>query len=70
MATYKEIAKWVKKHHGVVPKTCWIAHCKELKGLPVTRAPNRNSDRREVPCPKTKQKPIFDAFCHFGMIQS
>ena len=32
--TYEKIAKRVKATHGWVPKTCWIAHCRELKGLP------------------------------------
>ena len=33
MATYAKIQVWVKKEYGWQPKTCWIAHCKELKGL-------------------------------------
>jgi len=33
--TYAEIAECVKLRHGFVPKTCWIAHVKELNGLPV-----------------------------------
>ena len=41
MATYKEIQDRVWEMHGWVPQTCWIAHCKELKGLPLGRAHNR-----------------------------
>ena len=33
--TYLEIQKWVYRRHGFIPKTCWIAHCKELCGLPL-----------------------------------
>lgn len=33
MATYKEIQKYVKDIHGFVPKTCWIAHMKEVCGI-------------------------------------
>ena len=67
MATYQEIAKRVKATHGWEPKTCWIAHCKELKGLPVRRAPNRATDVRQVPCPVDRRPAIYDAFRHFGM---
>lgn len=66
MATYKEIQKWVQKKYGWQPKTCWIAHCKELKGLPTGSAWNRNGPGKN-PCPQEKQEPIFCAFRHFKM---
>ena len=66
--TYEKIAKRVKATHGWVPKTCWIADCKGLLGLPVHRAPNRVTDARQVPCPVAKRAAIFEAFRHFGMI--
>ena len=65
MATYKQIQQWVREQYGWTPKTCWIAHCKELAGLPVKRAPNRQEDSRAVPCPADKQPAIFAAFRHF-----
>lgn len=69
MATYKGIQKWVKAKHGRVPKTCWIAHCKELAGLPVKRAPNRIQDGRAVPCDDLDMRDaIFEAFKHFKML--
>ena len=68
MATYAKIQDWVKKEYGWQPKTCWIAHCKELKGLKPKRAPNRLGSAREVPCPENKREPIFSAFQHFDMI--
>ena len=67
MATYAEIQDWVKKKYGWEPKTCWIAHCKELYGLPVGRAHNRTGKKREVPCPEDKKPAIFAAFRHFKM---
>jgi hypothetical protein len=39
MATYKDIQKYVKQRFGFEPKTCWIAHVKELNGLPTRSAP-------------------------------
>ena len=66
IATYKEIQGWVRQEHGFQPKTCWIAHCKELKGLPLGTAWNRAGDRQE-PCPKERQPMIFAAFRRFGM---
>lgn len=65
---YSEIQNWVRSHYGWVPKSCWIAHCKELAGLPVRRAWNRRGDQRMVPCPAEKRAAIFAAFHHFGML--
>ena len=69
MATYRELQDWVKQNHGWLPKTCWIAHCKELANLPVRKAPNRQDiEKRMVPCPNEKQEVILSAFRHFGMM--
>ena len=65
-ATYEKIQSWVKEKHGWMPKTCWIAHCKELCGLPVRRAHNSISNERDQPCPPNKQEAIIAAFRHFG----
>lgn len=70
MATYKQIQADVKKHSGFVPKSCWIAHCKELAGLHPKRSPKRRDPtKREVPCPADKQAAIFDAFRRLDMLQ-
>src|SRR5713101_4452131 len=67
-ATYSVIANWVKKTFGWVPKTCWIAHMKELCGLPVRKAPNRGQgSQRQVPCPEDRRSAIHAAFVHFGL---
>lgn len=67
MATYKEIQAYVKKKYGYVPKTCWIAHAKDLSGIPVRKAHNRIGERM-VPCPASKVSQIRDAFFHFGLL--
>jgi len=41
MATYADIVDYARERSGFAPKTCWIAHVKELNGLPVRRAWNR-----------------------------
>lgn len=70
MGTYEQIIRWIRTDpcYGWVSKTCWIAHCKEIAGLPVSRAHNRQSDNRMVPCPPEKRDAIFAAFRHFKMI--
>ena len=68
MATYRQIQDWVKAHHGFVPKTCWIAHCKELCGMERRTAPNRQGPVRVHPCPPEKRQAIMDAFVHLGML--
>lgn len=69
MATYKQIQDWVKTNFGFTPKTCWIAHVKEICGLEPRKAPNRlNEAKRANPCPSGKVEAIKQAFKHFGMI--
>ena len=68
MATYREIQNWVQQQYGWQPKTCWIAHCKELAGLERYDAPNRIEGERANPCPEAKREVIFAAFRHFGML--
>ncbi len=65
MATYKDIQDWVRKNHNFVPKTCWIAHCKELNGIVVNTS---RTTPRQVPCPLFKQPYIENAFHHFGWL--
>ena len=69
MATYKDIQDWVKRNYGKVPKTCWIAHCKEMYNLEIrVRAPSRSDFIRKNPCPEPMRGPICEAFRHFGML--
>ena len=69
MATYPEIQAYVKETYGFTPKTCWIAHVKELCGLDPAKAPNRlDPEERANPCPPEKIGPIERALRHFGMI--
>jgi hypothetical protein len=67
-ATYPEIQQWVQKEFGFTPETCWIAHCKEIYGLPLRHAPNRQGKDRIKPCPDERRAAIQKAFKHFGMI--
>ncbi len=69
MATYKQVQQWVKTNYGWLPKTCWIAHVKELNGFPLRAAPNRYGPERMVPCPSEKQHAIEAAFRFFGVLR-
>jgi hypothetical protein len=69
MATYKKIQAYIKQHYGYSCKTCWIAHMKEVCGLELKQAYNRqSSDHRKNPCPDEKQQNLINAFKHFKMI--
>ena len=68
MATYDQIRDSVRRHSGFDPKTCWIAHVKQLNGLPVRRAWNRRTSSREVPCPPEKRPAIEAALRRLGMV--
>lgn len=68
MATYKQIQEYVREQYHFTPKTCWIAHVKELSGLKVPPAPNRQGATRVNPCPPAKRESIRKALKHFGML--
>lgn len=69
MATYKQIQQYIKSTYWYSPKSCWIAHMKELLGLNPKMAYNRYSaDSRTNPCPVKKQKDLEEAFKYFNMI--
>jgi len=69
MATYTDIRLYVLKKYGFVPETCWIAHAKEICGIPIKNAPNRlDPNKRVKPCPEDKLPAIKDAFGYFGMV--
>lgn len=69
MATYKEIQDYVKKQYGFIPKSCWIAHVKEMNGLKPRVSPRRyDPEIRQVPCPPSKVEPIQQTLKHFRMI--
>ncbi len=69
MATYKQIQEYIKDVYGYSPKTCWIAHMKEVCGLQPKVSPNRYSvNERTHPCPVDKQDNIKETFIHFNMI--
>lgn len=70
MATYRLIREYVRSTEGFDPKTCWVAHVKELNGLRVNRAWNRAGVHRDVPCPPDKRLVIERAFRHFGMLSN
>lgn len=69
MATYKQIQAWVKQQYGFVPETCWIAHVKQISGLALRKAPNRQGNERVKPCPPERVEPIRAALRNFGMIK-
>jgi len=69
MATDTEIKKFVQQHHGVIPKTGWIAHVKEVHGVPTVRGAKRaRRDRSIEPCSPEKRESIEEALRHFGVI--
>ena len=69
MATDPEIQTFVQRRHGFVPKIGWIAHVKEVHGIPTLRGADRARRDRDVePCPPEKREAIEEALRHFGMM--
>ena len=68
MTSYQEIKNYVLEKHGRRVKSGWIAHAKEVCGIPVKNAGNRKGNERLWPCPKKNLSLIKEAFEHFDMI--
>jgi hypothetical protein len=69
MVTDAEIQKFVQQHHGFIPKPGWIAHVKEVHGVPTLRGAKRaRRDRAVEPCPPEKREAIEEALRHFGVV--
>lgn len=56
--TYSQIQASVKETAGFVPKRDWIAHVKELNGLPPLRHTHKSRIERLEPCPVLR-KPLL-----------
>lgn len=69
MNIYERIQEHAKSKYGFKPKTCWIAHAKELCGIPVDKAWNRQGEERKDPCPENKFPAIKEAFEYFGLLE-
>lgn len=68
-ARYKDIQDWILRNEGYTVKSCWVAHVKEMCGVPMRQAPNRiSSKRRSQPCPSNKVLAIKRALRHVGII--
>lgn len=59
MATYRQIQDAIRAEIGRVMQSCWIAHVKELNGVPLRKSP-RDGAPRVKPCPD-KYRPIIEA---------
>jgi hypothetical protein len=67
-AAYQETQKGVQREFAFKPKTCWIAHCKEIYGAPLVAASNRPGEEPVELCPPEKRPAIKKALLHFGML--
>ena len=66
-ATNLEIQKWVVRHHGFVPETGWIEHCKEAAGI--IPAGTFVMESTNI-CPMERKPAIIQAFRHFGILSA
>lgn len=56
MSKTKALQDHVRGTHGRVMQTCWIAHVKEMNGLPVN---SRRIGERQKPCP-SRYRPVIE----------
>jgi len=68
MPSNNEIRDYLKKNYDYNPKNVYIAHAKEILGIPVKKAPNRKEGERRYKCPNNRLLIMQEAFQHFGMI--
>lgn len=65
-----DIRQYILEKFGNEPRNSWIAHAKEVYGIPVRKARNRVSEKRLWSCPKSHFEELKSAFIHFEMIES
>jgi hypothetical protein len=68
MATSAEIQKFVQRQHGFVPKMGWIAHVKEVHGIPTLRGAAGPVGIVTSSRAHPKSVAIEEALRHFGMM--
>jgi hypothetical protein len=69
MATCRMIQDEIRRRHGYVAKTCWIAAVKRTHGLTRGPSPNRRDPHHPLhPCPAGKVADIEAALRRFRMI--
>lgn len=56
MSKNKALQDYVRAKIGRVMQSCWIAHVKEMNGLPVN---SRRTGERQKPCPP-KYRPVIE----------
>lgn len=64
MSTYRDLQLLVRRTHGHVMQSCWIADVKEKNGLPLRWS--RRSGSRVKPCPDQWRPVIEDAMRTLG----
>jgi hypothetical protein len=64
-STYKALQNYIRAAHGRVMQSCWIAHVKELLGLPVK---SRRTGERQKPCPPQWRPVIEQAMRKLGWL--
>ena len=69
MTSYHEIRKYVQEKYGFYAKNTYIAHAKEVYGLPIKKSANRKGKERRWPCPEKRLVELKDAFVHFGILK-
>lgn len=62
----RSVVDHVKLQHGIVAQTCWIAHVKELNGLPPR---GTRTSERVKPCPPQWRGAIEEATRHYGWLR-
>jgi hypothetical protein len=66
--TYRDLRAHAYARPGFSTRTGWIAHVKELSGLPLRRTHNRHGTERVDPCPSERRGAIEEALRHFRVI--
>ena len=67
--TNQKIRDYFQSKYGIKPTSNWIAHAKEVYGVPVRRAANRKGEERLWKCPKRHLVELKEVFEHFGLLK-
>ena len=69
MTTNDEIRAYMKEKYGIYAKNGWIAHAKDVYGIPL-RKRQTTAGERKWKCPKKRLEQFKEAFIHFKILKT
>ena len=69
MVSNDEIRLYMKEKYDIYAKNGWIAHAKDVYGIPL-KSRQTKADERKWKCPTKRLEQFKEAFIHFNMLNN